>query len=364
MKGVLLASAIVVSTAVGAAPAAVAADPAAGASSSVTGISIDPADSDSWPTGIGAGSEVIGGQSVDDETHGFLWHNGTVTDLGTLPGGDYSLATAINQNGDIVGNSGSYDTGGPIHAVLWHDGAMQNLGSLGGNSFATAINGDGVIVGNSELQPSGTQFRAVMWQSGAMSVLPTLSGSYYDIPELLNDQGEAAGYSVLTSGVQHAVLWSDGAIQDLGPGRAVALNDLGEVLVEGVNAQGNTYPFIWDDGTKITFPASVAAATALNDNGQVVGTYTPAGSTQQHGFLWDNGAITDLGTLSPVALNDNGQVLASSTTTYGLAYVWDHGAVTRLLPVSGTVAMPTAISNSGLVVGTSGLDTATAWQLP
>jgi probable HAF family extracellular repeat protein len=108
----------------------------------------------------------------------------------------------------------------------------------------------------------------------------------------------------------------------------------------------------------------VLAATALNDSGQVAGTYLPAGSAQEHGFLWRNGALTDLGSLSPVSLNDNGQVLAGSTTGYGLAYVWDHGNVTRLLPQNGTVAVPAFFNGNGLVAGTSGTDTATAWQLP
>lgn len=361
MKGVLLAAAIVASTAVSI-PSAVATT--ATDATSVAGTGIDPGHSSSWPTAIDDANEVVGGHSVGNDTHGFVWRAGTVTDLGTLDGGDYSLAEAINRYGDIVGDSGTYSIPGRIHAVLWHGGTMQDLGSLGGNSFANAINGNGVIVGSSELQPSGAQFRAVMWQQGVMTVLPTLSGSYYDTANLLDDQGDAAGYSVLTSGVEHAVLWTNGTIQDLGPGHAVALNGLGQVLVQGVDAQGHTYPFIWDHGKTITFPATVTTATALNDNGQVVGTYVPTGTTQQHGFLWQAGTITDLGTLSPVDVNDNGQVLASSSTTYGLAFGWDRGTVTQLLPVSGAVAMPTVINATGFVAGTSGQDTATVWQLP
>lgn len=360
MKGVLLAVAV-----------SVVASTAAGvfSSTSVTGTGIDPAHSSSWPTGVSDTGVVIGGHSVGNATHGFVWRDGTASDLGTWAGGDYSLANAINEHGDIVGDSGTYEIAGSIRAVLWHDGVMQNLGSLGGNSFATAINSDGVIVGNSELTPSGAQFRAVMWREGtaAMTILPTLAGSYYDAPSLLDDQGDAAGYSVLSSGVQHAVLWTGGTIQDLGPGRAVGLNSLGQVLVQGVDAQGSTRVFVWDHGSETLLPATVTSAAAINDNGQVAGEYQPAGANQAHGFLWSAGRLTDLGTLSPVALNDKGQVLASSSSTYGAAFVWDQSALTQLLPAPGApaaTAMPTAITDTGLVTGTCGLDTATVWQLP
>lgn len=362
MKSAILASVIVMGTAVvGVCPAAAA---TAAGRPPVTGTAIDPGHSGSWPTGINDGNEVIGGHAVGNETHGFVWRAGVVTDLGTLAGGDYSLAEAINRAGDIVGDSGTYTAPGRIHAVLWHGTTMHDLGSLGGNSFANAINDSGVIVGSSELQPSGAQFRAVRWQQGIMRVLPTLPGSYYDTATLLNTVGDAAGYSVLSSGTQHATLWTNGTIQDLGPGRAVALNAFGQVLVQGVDAQGRAYPFLWDHGRKITFPATVTTATALNDSGQVAGTYLPSGATQEHGFLWQGGRLTDLGTLSPVAVNDEGQILGGSTAAYGLAFTWDHGGVTPLLPASGTVAMPTVINDNGLVAGTCGLDTATIWQLP
>jgi uncharacterized membrane protein len=37
----------------------------------------------------------------------------SITDLGTLPGGGYSVASGINSRGQVVGDSKG-------HAVLWH----------------------------------------------------------------------------------------------------------------------------------------------------------------------------------------------------------------------------------------------------
>jgi probable HAF family extracellular repeat protein len=47
--------------------------------------------------------------------HAFLWENGSVKDLGTL-GGEVSSANAINDRGQVVGESGTAT--GEIHAFL------------------------------------------------------------------------------------------------------------------------------------------------------------------------------------------------------------------------------------------------------
>ena len=41
----------------------------------------------------------------------------SITDLGTLPGGTFSQAFAINNRGQIVGTS--FTASGELHAVLW-----------------------------------------------------------------------------------------------------------------------------------------------------------------------------------------------------------------------------------------------------
>ena len=74
---------------------------------------------------------------------------GSLTDLGTLPGGANSQGTAINSQGAVVGGSenGLIDplTGFPESvATLWKHGEIEDLGTLGGGfSIPNAINDRG-----------------------------------------------------------------------------------------------------------------------------------------------------------------------------------------------------------------------------
>ena len=74
----------------------------------------------------------------------------TIKHLGTL-GGTYSVATGLNNKGQVVGWSNipgnQYD-----HAFLWENGMMIDLGTLGGNSsYAGDINDSCIIAGQAEI---------------------------------------------------------------------------------------------------------------------------------------------------------------------------------------------------------------------
>src|SRR6266849_5364546 len=71
-----------------------------------------------------------------------------------------------------------------------------------------------------------------------------------------------------------------------------------------------------------------SGASAINERGQVVGASGTA-SGKQHAFLWQNGKMTDLGTLGgrgshPRAINGRGQVVGDSATASGKqhAFLW------------------------------------------
>ena len=97
-----------------------------------------------------------------------LWEkDGSVTDLGTLPGGaGNNVANAINDRGEIVGTALLSD--GTVHSFLWsRQRGMQDPGLPGDDSVSVAgccqtINNRGEVVGFSFPGPLGGG-RAIVW---------------------------------------------------------------------------------------------------------------------------------------------------------------------------------------------------------
>jgi probable HAF family extracellular repeat protein len=76
--------------------------------------------------------------------HAVLWHNGTVTDLGNLGGDFYAEAFAINDHGQVLGTSdvpgdtfaGPYST---AHGFLWKNGKIRDLGTIPGTRTVSLL---------------------------------------------------------------------------------------------------------------------------------------------------------------------------------------------------------------------------------
>ena len=142
----------------------------------------------------------------------FQWQNGVLTNLGALPGSQWSSTDWISGSGLITGwsENGATDplTGVPeIRAVFWRGGQIVDLGTLAGGyeSGAFAVNDRGQVVGFATypvLEPFGLWFgaqtRAILWQQGVMQDLGTLGGP--DAGALLvNERGQIAGVSYTNS---------------------------------------------------------------------------------------------------------------------------------------------------------------------
>jgi hypothetical protein len=57
------------------------------------------------------------------DTHAFLWQHGTMTDLGTLGGGTFSFAVAINASGTVIGGGDTAD--GNIDPFIYSNDATS-----------------------------------------------------------------------------------------------------------------------------------------------------------------------------------------------------------------------------------------------
>ena len=288
-------------------------------------------------TGINKHGEIVGASTVAPGQwlqgagmHAFVWREGEMTDLGTLPGGALSQAFAINDEGHIVGDGDTRE--GARHAVLWSPGhGVTDLGTLGGRlSSAADINNRGQIVGSSTTAAGTTH--AFLWQEGAMTDLGTLGGDA-SAAVGINDRGQIVGYSQDVCQIMHAVLWDDGEIEDLG------------ALPGGIPSIGTGF---------------LSRGTGLNSSGEVVG--TGLSESGARAFVWRGGAFTVLdpptGGISSFAsaINDRGQIAGGSTTTGGSdAVLWGGESAINLgaLPAA-SYSFATAINDDTHVVGASG----------
>jgi probable HAF family extracellular repeat protein len=116
--------------------------------------------------------EVVGVSSGFSSNQGVVravsWQSGRIKDIGTL-GGLHSTANGLNNKGVVVGWADLSDQS--TAAFLWHNGVMRNLGSLPGSTImpgtggqATAVNESGQVVGSS-LNSKG-EMHAVIWENG------------------------------------------------------------------------------------------------------------------------------------------------------------------------------------------------------
>ncbi len=174
-----------------------------------------------------------------------------------------SAATAINDNGQIVGISGTCDTAvGALsakHAVLWENGKAIDIGSLGGEAWNTpdAINENGEVAGFSDLpgdKHAVPNFHAFVWtKDGGMHDLGTLPGDVYSEALGINDQGVIVGVSYAAGfATSRAFIVIDGAmqpLQDLLAGKptlsllyANDINDRGEITGGACALKGKTCP--------------------------------------------------------------------------------------------------------------------------
>ena len=229
----------------------------------------------------------------------------------------------------------------------------------------------------------------------AAAAAPAAAATTYTITDLgslgggvthglaINASGQVTGDSVLSKQVQvqcppqqyggqkkcfanpdHAFLWSNGTMADLGAldggnglfSQGVAINDSGQVVgpSSGGSFPGN--PFLWNGHKMIALRGTtMAQAYGINGSGLIAGQCGWVVAPQLNPCVVSNGTATTLPECGgiAVAINNNGQVIGDCGDNDAVAVLWTNDTPTVLGTLGGGAAHPTAINNMGQVAGTS-----------
>ena len=190
-------------------------------------------------------------------------------------------------------------------------------------------------------------------------------------PYDINNKNQIVGdYSPYFPTTVQAFIYENGSMRKLiadpliTSSHAYRINDSSQVVGKAVfplqNGTSVWHAFFWQEGVLTDIDMSggpSSSAAAINNNGQVVGSFHDTTTHKVHSFIWQNGMWTDLGSFDgnhsgAVGINDNGQIIgnfyagnSTADTVYG--YIWQNGGITNL----GPMVFPEEINNQGQVVG-------------
>jgi probable HAF family extracellular repeat protein len=234
-------------------------------------------------------------------------------------GGTSSGGNSINNQTWVAGYSRFPDRN--RHAALWRSSLLTDLGTLGGpNSSVTwnVKNTAGILVGISQTadpEPLGELWSSAnfystpnnvgyinlgfVWEGGPMRGLPTFPGGHN-------------GFATGANNLRQVVGWAENGVHDPTCCCQQVLQFRPAMWTLGPPDQIHELPLISGDTS--------GAATAINDNGQIVGISgicdrAEGRHTAKHAVLWENGGVTDLGNLgaqwwnTPTAINQRGDVV-------------------------------------------------------
>jgi probable HAF family extracellular repeat protein len=305
--------------------------------------------------GINDAGDLCGGYNVCAEAgHSVIWWaNGTVTELPLSSDQGFPLPFDLNSAGQVCGRLEVPGLTIP-RAFRFSDGVTLNLDTLpGGNwSEATAISENGTVCGYST--GIGQPLTAFIWHNGRMSALNLPVGPE-SVAYGVADNGAICGWmgEVASS---HAFIWLDGQTTDLD----TVLVDSDLAQARGISSNGRNvcglagffklaptrFAFFWSNGRAqnlgiLPVPGhDRSIAYAVNNSGVVVG-HSSDSNLAGMAFVWRNGVMQALQDLIPPELNlDNlfvwsinnaGQIAGQATRPSSIGF--DETVAVRLTPI-------------------------------
>ena len=287
----------------------------------------------------------------------------TTTDLGDQ--------SSITDNVDVIveqaGNFTSLDD--PLD--------MITTGTVS-DTYAYGINDEGQIVGH-YIGSSGQPFtqgdeNGFLYQNQTFTVIanPAEAEDYSNFfavtaPDGINDFGQIVGYQTAIIGYQFGVpifapaggfLYSGGLFTTLA-GPASAINNQGEVVGYYYN-QGpeQDTAYIYQNGSYQGFGPNGTMPFGVNNEREVVGTYEDQ-SGNSHGFIYSNGTFSLINAPSALqtdarGINDTDIVVGyyeNNSGTFGFAYNETTGEWTPIVVPGATATYVYGINGSDQIVG-------------
>ena len=260
----------------------------------------------------------------------------------------FNQLLGINSDGVIAGYFGSGAQGHPNMGYLLGQGEYRNENFPGSvQTQVTGLNDNGVTVGfwsgmnNASMTNDNSGFYAIDGSDYHTVSFPAGSPASPPVDQLLgvNDHNVAVGFYTDAKGNNHGYEYtisgnSFSRVTDPSdPGAsltAAAINNHGDVAGFYSDAAGKTDGFLKTAGgqfTSLAFPgASATNAFGVNDNDEVVGTYTDGtgNSATAHGFTWTPGSgfatVDDphgIGATTINGVNDRGDLVGFYTDAKG-----------------------------------------------
>lgn len=257
--------------------------------------------------------------------------------LGDL-GGEFSLATSINDSGEVVGQAAT-GPGNPVPTTAFFytpDTGMQALDSLSGtsgfiNGEATGVNDSGEVVGWTQVNSQDEAFTYT--SATGMQTIPGTANGGYSSANAINSSGQITGQYTPDAPTgnyasQSFIYTTASGVQSFATAYATtanAIDNAGDVA-GSFSINGTSHAFVYsktggfqDLGLSTGYISS--GASGINNQGQVVGTLGTLGTASRAFIYSSNTGIVDLGTLgggltsSANAINDMGDVVGESTIT-------------------------------------------------
>jgi hypothetical protein len=289
----------------------------------------------------------------------------TATDLGTLPNSNGSIAFAVNDSGQVVGeasgiNGNSTEAGDA--AVLWAQpgASAQTIVPASFNvphgSYAQAINNSGQVVGFLNNHYSPFLYNS---KTGAFEIIGTDVG-LIGVPFGINQRGIVTGNGTVASRSDRSFIafTYDGTNVILHPGPngygysgASSINDFGD-LAGAVSSSVTGVPAIYNSASSswITFsvPSRIGSLSGINDNGWAAGNWRDNPSGGFHPLVVrKDGVIINL---TPPA---NTEIVLEAVNNAGLAVGYDATSSYRAfaydIPTDKWIDLSTRVVNPGLI---------------